>query len=210
MTVIAEMNFALPEIEKANCKSFTACARVVTKNKLLSKFFESKRASVASIKQARSQRFVHLGTHKGGYLHLDVATPAYFEGRWNPKPTHTWTEVQTVLSRFAGQRIQVRCVGVFLLPFDSLPESSPIRALSVESTTPKMSMKLTGGTFSVAGAPIERISWSLLNDGRRIELRLRSTLELTVNELYLVDSFRLLNDSLQVFVLGDEKKSNQF
>src|SRR5262245_46487836 len=32
-----EMTFALPEIEKANCKSFTACARVATRDKSLSK-----------------------------------------------------------------------------------------------------------------------------------------------------------------------------
>ena len=80
--------------------------------------------------------------------------------------------------------------------------------LSVESKSPKVSMKLTGGTFSVSGAPIQRLTWSLADDGKGIEVQLRSTLKATVNETYLVDLFRLLNESLQVLVLGDEKKSN--
>jgi len=103
----------------------------------------------------------------------------------------------------------VRGVGVFLLPFERLPEASPIRALSVESKTAKMSMKLTSGAFSVTGAPIEKITWSLIKDGKGIELRLRSTRKATINEMYLVDLFSLLNESLQVFVLDDEKKSSQ-
>jgi len=107
-----------------------------------------------------------------------------------------------------AQKIQVRAAGVFLLPFEKLPESSLIRVLSVESKTPKASMKLTGGAFSVTGAPIQKITWSLEDDGKEVEVRLRSTLKATVNEMYLVDLFRLLNESLQVLVLGNEK-SNQ-
>ena len=77
--------------------------------------------------------------------------------------------------------------------------------LSVESKVPKVSMKLTGCTFSVTGAPIQRINWSLERDGKGIEIRLRSTLKATVSENYLVELFRLLSESLQVFVLGNEK-----
>jgi len=202
------MTFALPEIEKAGCQSFMACGRVVTRDKSLPRRFP-KKPFIAAVKYGRLKRLVRLGIHEGGFLHLDVAIPAYLEGRWNPKPTNTWAQIQTALSRFSGQKIYVRGVGVFLLPFERLPESSPIRALSVESKTPKMSMKLTGGAFSVTGAPIEKITWSLVKDGEGIELRLRSTMKATVNEMYLVDLFRLLNESLQVFVLDDEKESGQ-
>lgn len=203
------MTFVLPEIEKADCQSFTACGRVVTGDKSLSKLFSRKQPLIASVKHGRSLRFVRLCFDEGGHLHLDVATSAYFRSRWKPKPTHTWQRIQDSLSRFADNGIQVRAAGVFVLPFDRLPESSLIRALSVESKTPKVSMKLTGGTFSVTGAPIQKITWSLANDGKGIEVRLRSMLKATVNETYLVELFRLLNESLQVFVLGNEKKSDQ-
>jgi hypothetical protein len=202
------MTFVLPEIEKAGCQSFTACGRVVTRDKSLSKFFSRKRSLIASVKHGRLQRFIRLCFNEGGHLHLDVATPAYFERGWMPKPTHTWLQIQGLLSRFMAQKIQVRAAGVFLLPFEKLPESSLIRVLSVESKTPKASMKLTGGAFSVTGAPIQKITWSLEDDGKEVEVRLRSTLKATVNEMYLVDLFRLLNESLQVLVLGNEK-SNQ-
>jgi hypothetical protein len=160
-TIALDMTFVLPEIEKASCQLFTTCGRVVTKDKSLRKLFP-KKPFIASVKCGRLMRFVRLAIHEGGVLHLDVATPAYFEGRWNPKPTHAWPQIQTALSRFSGQAIEVRGVGVFLLPFARLPESSPIRALSAESKTPKMSMKLTSGAFSVTGAPIEKIMWSLV------------------------------------------------
>ena len=199
------MTFALPEIQKANCKSFTACAHVVTKDKLLSKFFSSKRVFVASIKQGQSRRFVRLCVGESGHLHLDIATPAYFREGRKPKPTHKWPQVQTLLGRFLGQEIQVRAEGVFSLPLQKLPESGFIRMLSVESKSPKVSMKLTGGTFSVTGAPIQRIGWSLDRDGKGIEVRLRSTVKATLNETYLEELFRSLDESLQVFVLSNER-----
>lgn len=208
ITFVVKMNFALPEIEKAGCQSFTACGRVVTRDKSLSKFFSGKRPLIGSVKHGRSHRFIRLCFGEAGHLHLDIATPAYFQARWKPKPTHTWPHIQGLLGRFMGQKIQVRAVGVFSLPFEKLPGSSLIRMLSVESKSPKVSMKLTGGTFSVSGAPIQRLTWSLEDDGKGIEVRLRSTVKATVNETYLVDLFRLLNESLQVLVLGDEKKPN--
>lgn len=205
ITVEVEMTFALPEIEKADCKSFTACGRVATKGESLSRFFAGKGPEIASIKRGRSQRFVRLSLEETGHLHLDVATPAYFRDGRKPKPTHTWQQIQAALGRFIGREIQVRAEGVFSLPPQRLPESGFIRMLSVESKSPKVSMKLTGGTFSVTGAPIQRINWSLERDGKRIEIRLRSTLKATVSETYLVELFGLLSESLQVFVLGNEK-----
>ena len=199
------MAFILPEIEKAHCKSFTACAHVVTKDKSLSKHFTGKRPFVASVKRGQSQRFVRLCVEKSGHLHLDIATRAHFSEGWKPKPTHNWQQIQTLLGRFVGQDLHVRAEGVFSLPLRSLPESGFIRILSVESKSPKVSMKLTGGTFTVTGAPIQRIAWSLERNGKSIEVRLRSTVKATLNETYLEELFRLLNESLQVFVLSNER-----
>ncbi|MBI2925243.1 MAG: hypothetical protein HYY24_06010 [Verrucomicrobia bacterium] len=202
-----EMTIALPEIEKAGCRSFTACGRVATKDKSLSKFFADKRTLIASIKRGRSQRFVRLCFGQAGHLHVDVATPTYFPEEWKPKPTCTWPRIQALLDRFFGQRIPVRVEGVFSLPVERLPESGFIRMLSVESMLPNVSMKLTGGTFSVTGASIQRIAWSLEREGKRIEVRLRSTVEATLNETYLEELFGLLSESLHVFVLGNERNT---
>ena len=199
------MTFILPEIEKAHCKSFTACAHVVTKDKSLGKHFSGKRPFVASVKRGQSHRFVRLCVEKSGHLHLDIATPAYFPKGLKPKPTHKWPQIQTALGRFLGQELQVRAEGVFSLPLQSLPELGFIRMVSVESKSPKVSMKLTGGTFSVTGAPIQRIEWSLERDGKGIEVHLRSTVKATLNETYLEELFRLLNESLQIFVLSNER-----
>jgi len=199
-----EMTFVLPEIEQARCQLFTACGRVATRDKSLGKLLPKNQPVIASVKRGRSRQFVRLCFDPGGHLHFDVATLSHFPRPWKPKPTHTWQHIQDLLGRFSGQKIQVRAVGVFSLPFERLPASSLIRMLSVESKSPKVSMKLTGGTFSVTGAPIQRLTWSLEDDGKGIEVRLRSTLKARVNETYLVDLFRLLNESLQVLVLRDE------
>ncbi|MBI4659487.1 MAG: hypothetical protein HY735_11660 [Verrucomicrobia bacterium] len=208
-TAAFEMTFALPEIEKAGCQSFTACGRVVTRDKSLRKFFSQKQPLIAAVKHGRFRRFVRLCFNEGGHLHFDIATPAFFRGPWKPKLTRTWTQIQVSLSPFVGQKIDLRGVGVFLLPLDRLPESSLLRTLSVESKTPRASMKLTGGTLSVTGAPIQRITWSLESEGKRVEVRLRSTVEVTVSGTYLVELFELLKESLQIFVLSDEKNSDQ-
>ena len=199
------MTFDLPEIEKADCKLFTACGRVVTRDKSLSKFFSGKRPLIASVKHGRSQQFVRLCFGEAGHLDVDVATPAYFREGWKPKPTHTWPQIQALLGRFVGQKIQVRIEGVFSLPVERLPESGFIRMLSVESNFPNVSMKLTGGTFSVTGTSIQRIAWSLEHDGKRFEVRLRSTVKATLKETYLEELFRSLDESLQVFVLSKER-----
>ena len=198
------MTFALPDIKKSNCKSFTACAHVGTKGRLPSKVFSGRRPFVASVNQGTSRRFVRLCVEKSGHLHLDVATPAYFP-EWKPKPTHTWQQIQALLEHFVGREIRVRIEATFTVPFGKLPESGFIRMLSVESKSPKVSMKLTGGTFTVTGAPIQRIAWTLDPDGKAIEIRLRTIVKTTLNEGYLEDSFRLLNESLQVFVFDNER-----
>lgn len=199
------MTFTLPELEKANCKSFTACAKVVAKGKPLSKFFSDKRPLVASVGQGRSKQFARLFVQKSGHLHLDVATPALFRDGGKPKAPHSWQQIQNWLGRFAGQEFQVRAEGIFSVPVENLPESGFIRMLSVKSESQKVSMKLTGGTFSVTGAPVQRIAWSLERDGKGVEVRLRCTVKTTLNETYLNELFRLLNESLQVFVLGHER-----
>jgi hypothetical protein len=144
---------------------------------------------------------------KSGHLHLDVATPEYFPKNRKPKATHTWPQIEALLGRFIGHEIQVRAEAIFSLSFEQLPESGFIRMLSVESKTPKVSMKLTGGTFSVIGAPIQRISWSLAQGDKEIEVCLRSIVKRTLDEQYLEELFRLLSESLQVFVLGNEKNA---
>jgi hypothetical protein len=205
--VKTEMTIVLPEIEKENCKSFTACAHVVTKGKSLSKYFSGTKWLVASVQRGHSLRFVRLCVEKTGHLHLDLATPAYFTKGWKPKPTHTWSRIQALLAHFIGRKVRVRTEAAFAVPLQKLPESGFIRTLSVESKSRRVSMKLTGGTFSVAGAPVQRIAWSLNPDGKEFEVRLRSTVETTLNATYLEELFRLLTDSLQVFVLNDERNS---
>jgi hypothetical protein len=199
------MTFALPEIEKANCKSFTACARVVAKDKSLSKAFSAKDPFVAILKRGRSQHFVRLCVEGSGHLHLDIATPDYFPKDRKPKATHTWPQIETLLGRFVGQEIEVRTDAVFSVPLKKLPESGFIRLLSMESESRKVSMKLTGGTFSVSGAPIQRITWSLERDKKGVEVKLRSTVKATLKETYLDELFGLLSESLQVFVLNKER-----
>jgi len=201
------MTIVLPEIEKANCKSFTACAQVVTKGKSLTKFRSGTKPLVASVGRRRTLRFVRLCVEKTGHLHLDLATSAYFTKGWKPKPTHTWSRIQAILTDYIGQKIQVRTEAAFAVPLQKLPESGFIRMLSVESKSPKASMKLIGGTFSVTGAPVQRIAWSLGRAGKEIEVRLRSTVETTLNGTYLEELFRLLTESLQLFVLSDERNS---
>src|SRR5882672_2959481 len=170
-----EMTFALPELEKANCKSFTACAQVVAKGKPRSKFFSDRKPLVASIGQGKSKRFARLFVQKSGHLHLDIATPALFRDGGNPKAPHSWQQIQSWLGRFAGQEFQVRAEAIFSVPVQNLPESGFIQILSVKSPSQQVSMKLTGGTFSVTGAPVQRIAWSLEGDGKGVEVRLRCT-----------------------------------
>jgi hypothetical protein len=168
---------------------------------LAKSLFENSRL-VSSLKAAARAKHAKAWTPNH---HLDLATSAYFPKGWKPKPTHTWPQIEAQLGRFIGEEIRVRTDAIFSLPVQRLPESGFIRMLSVESQSPKVSMKLTGGTFSVTGAPIQRIAWSSERNGKGIEVHLRSTVKATLNETYMEELFRLLNESLHVFVLGNER-----
>ena len=137
-------------------------------------------------------------------MHLDLVTPAYFRRGPIPKPTHTRTQIHRLLSRFAGHKLQLRAEGVFFFPFEKLPRASLIRAMSFESKTRGMSLKLTAGTFAISGVSVQRMSWSLEEGGKEVQVRLRAMRNAIVNEKYLVEAFKGLQEDLQVFVLGHE------
>jgi len=68
-----------------------------------------------------------------------------------------------------------------------------------------VSMKLTGGTFAIAGAPVQRIAWVVRRDMKQVKIQLQLTQERTLREMYLADLFDLLTKSFNVLVTGNEK-----
>lgn len=200
------MRFVLPELQEAHCQQFTACSRVVTRDKSVKRLFSRESTLVACVKEGGLKRFARLCISKEGHVHLDLASPEYFAGGGVPKPKHSWNRIESSLRRFVGHQIKVQARALFAVSLARLPESSVIRLLSsVESRMGVVSMKLTGGTFAIAGAPVQRIAWVVRRDMKQVKIQLQLTQERTLREMYLADLFNLLTKSFNVLVTGNEK-----
>jgi hypothetical protein len=160
---------------------------------------------IASVKQGTKKLFVRVALHEGAHLHVDVAKSSFFETGSLPKPTHSWGTMQKVWERFLNQKIKLRGVGVYSLPFTNLPESGLIRSMSIESRSGDMGIKLTAGTISLSGAPVQRLKWSLIKSkANKVEVELESRKERVLSELYLLETLETIDNAFGLFVMGHE------
>jgi hypothetical protein len=194
------MPIVLPKFTNAYCQQLTACSHVLTEDKALLRVFNDEPVMVATVGQGKSKLFVRVALNEGEHLHVDVAKPSYFGAKNVPKPTHRWEAVQKLWARFLNQKIKLRGVGFYRLPFSELPESGLIKSVAVESKSGDVGMKLTAGTVTLTGAPIQRLKWSLKNVAKTVVVELETRREQMLSELYLLDVQKVVDGTFKVFV----------
>ena len=155
---------------------------------------------IASVTREKSKLYVRVALDEGAHFHVDIARPSYFGTGNIPKPTHSWESVQKFWAKFLNQKIKLRGVGFYNLPYDALPEAGLIKSVAVESKSGEIGMRLTAGTISLSGAPIQRLKWSLKNAEKTVAVELETRKEQVLSELYLLDAQKIVDGSFKVFV----------
>jgi hypothetical protein len=77
-----------------------------------------------------------------------------------------------------------------------------IRSLIFETKPGNVSIKLSGAMFSIAGAPVQTLSWQLRPDLKSISISFESqSIKCHINEDYLISLVDVLEKALAAFVL---------
>jgi hypothetical protein len=77
--------------------------------------------------------------------------------------------------------------------------------MSIESRSGDMGIKLTAGTISLSGAPVQRLKWSLIKSkANKVEVELESRKERVLSELYLLETLETIDNAFGLFVMGHE------
>jgi hypothetical protein len=137
----------------------------------------------------------------GRHLHVDCALEEFFGKKKTPKTTCAKGRVLTLLETCAGSTIDATVIAVFVVGMAKLPDQGLIRSLSAETGSANLRVRLTGGTLSVAGAPIRRITWSLRKEGSSVSIQIEGNRVIRVGENYLQESLEWAGKMLGSFVL---------
>jgi len=204
------MGIELPTFENSYGLLLTACGRLRDEEIRTKGKRREERTKVARYYTASGTAFVRasLGYKQIPHLHVDCVLRKYFPKDRIPKVTHKKAEVLKIIERVLGTTIELSIVGCFKVPMTELPEGGIIHSLSVEQKTVDVSIRLTGGSYTLTGAPVKEIHWRELQEGKRlVHVRIKGEKTSKVSEAYLREMWDWINDQFSLFVLGKIKNA---
>jgi len=199
------MSFRLPSFADTECRFLTVCGRVTTDESAILRWLSKQKTLEARYRRSGSTGYVYVffGGKRGNHLHIDVAASDFFLKR-RPSPTHKIAEVRKALGRFAGYDINLGTRGVYFISQNKLPPF--VQSTIAETTTVRdVSIKTTGGTLSVTGAPIETIRWRLREGEGDVRVELEAERTVTLDDGYLEGCLDVLDSAFEAFVLQGEQ-----
>ena len=202
------MGIELPTFENSYCFLLTACGELGGKEIRTKRWPREEDPKVARYRTASGTALVRawLAGKPVRHLHVDCVLREFFPENKIPKATHKKAEVLKVIESVMGTEIDVSVVGCFKMPMTKLPKGGVIRSLSVEQKTGDVSIRLTGGSYALTGAPVKEIHWKELQEGKRsVHVRIKGEKTSKVSEAYLREMWDWINDQFSLFVLGKTK-----
>ena len=201
------MPIKFPNLANAGAFHLVACARIKTSTKSVQESLRERQSLIFPYTVSARSFFARLITGGvPGHFHVECVAPEFFGERGKPKPNSTLSDFEAIAKPIIGCDARVRVKCLFKVPISSLSKTGVIRTLSAETTAAGVSVKLTAGTLSLSGSPIDKVEWTL-EDGELIRIGLDSLHSQRITETYLDD---LLNESRSLFdviILSKEAKS---
>jgi hypothetical protein len=200
------MSIKLPDFRNSRCQMLTACGEITGAKEPRVADLLKKKALIAVYKAAGDKAFVRVlgGRTSANHLHIDVAKAGIFRGK-DPKATHKKSDLDRILKQVIGNTIDVGVEGEFLMPLGVLPADGVVRSLSVEKKSGNVALRMTAGTLSVEGAPVQSVEWEIRDGGKNVQISLLAERKsVVIDDNYLVDLLKWIESMLAVFVLGKE------
>ena len=145
---------------------------------------------------------------KARYLHVDCARSVLFPTGETPKVTGKKEDILKLIESVSGIDLEATVCACFRVPLSVVPESGLIRSLLPEHKSDDVSMKMTGATFSLGGAPISRLQWRVLSTKDKqdmVHVDLRGDRRFQVSDKYLSEAWSWIYGQFSLFVLGQRK-----
>jgi hypothetical protein len=203
------MALKIPRFKETACQIITVCGMIEKNQKHpLADLMKDRDELVASIRIAQKPGFLRLmaGSKKGLHLHVDCVLQEFFSRRHVPKVTCKKKDITDILAKMEGIAIDAGLAAGFKIITGQLPEKGLINSFATEQKTADMSMKLTGGTLKIEGAPVKRLVWTLGKDSVRV--RLEAERKERVDDAYVSRCFDWMKTQFDLFVLGKAPDEN--
>ena len=195
------MPLRLPDLKNVNFRLLCARGELHIQDRSLVKALASKKPLEAKFSASGRTGFVQAGftdRKSRQHLHVDVAAREFF-ATTPPKPTNKLSEVKALVEELFQQPIELDAKGVYSVSRDGLPEF--IRSTIVETQASDVSLRTTGGSLAVRGAPVYGLWW-WLEDDKTARIEFRARLKREIKESYLVDIYQVLDSAFSALVLG--------
>jgi hypothetical protein len=147
------------------------------------------------------------------HVHVRFAVPKLFEGREEPEANTTEQDVVSVFERIAGRPARVRWDARFAIPLaDIKPTTLLPPLLAINTTALNLSMRMTGGLFSIETPPLERVSWGLKEDedepnsAKTIIADVVGYASEILDDKLVDRAVRAITPAIDAFILGGERR----
>ena len=197
------MALVLPNFAGSKCGLITVCARIHGVGVSKFEHLEGKKFLTSSRTSKGAKVFLRIlgGGKDRDHLHVDVATASYF-GKQTPKDTNKISDLEKFIAHFEGEEIDAGIRGVFKVEIEALPSDGVIRSLMVERKYARMSMRMSGSTITIEGAPIRQVKWESLDDKKHVEVEIWGHQKIMIDKQYLEDARQWIESFFESFVLG--------
>ena len=198
------MPLSLPDFKTTRCRRMGLCGFLKRAGVTGSATKEPK-TMVAQYTIGRSSGYIGLtvGGEQSKHFHLDIWKRGVLKAP--PKTTATREKIETLVEKFAGESLYLRAFGSYVVPIDALPEEGLVRSNLLDLSEDGLTIKQSGAKFTIDGAPISQIVWTLSDDAKSAEITVESIGEATISPNYILEQLAVLDSGFATFVLGKEK-----
>ena len=146
-------------------------------------------------------------------LLIDCARSIWFTEDQLPKVTTKKKEDLSRVIEFAyGLKLRANVCVSFRVPLAELPESGLIRSLLFESKSASASIRMTGASFALTGAPFGLLRWrsvSTKDNVAMVYIDTKGKREIQVSDTCLTELWRMLYAEFAAWVLGGRESDTR-
>ncbi len=193
------MPLIVPKVRITECRELGICAELKSDDKALLKWIEDQPVMMSRHKLADKQGYLALilGGKDNRHAHVELTAESNF--RRAPEPKFKTAEIIKAFDRLLGQEVDATLWGIYFIKKQKTP--AIISSTFVQASDNGVTLKLSGATISVQGAPISKIEWRLTDDNDTVRIRLSVSKELKITESYIVDAQQLIESAFEAIVV---------
>jgi hypothetical protein len=201
------MTLQLPAFEGRKCLTLSVCCIFGKEKEPKVEIPEVEERLIAKYRSGSRTIFLRLvlpfpAFNDDRHVHLELTTGDLFPKGKAPKPNAEVQKILDLVQPFIGTRVNMEIDATFHVPPSSL---IPVirSAVATEAGSGNIRVKMTGGTFSIQGAPVETLAWKLLETTGVVEVTLRARKKGSLEDSYLNSALDLVESTFEVFTVDE-------